>query len=187
MTAAPTPRLAHIGLFTRDIAPMLDFYTGPMGLTITDEGTYGDPPSRIVFMSNDPHEHHQFVLVQPGDAPDAEAEGKFIAQQISFLVDTLEDLQALHARVTGAGQEIGREITHGNAWSFYFHDVDGNRIECYTHTPWYVPQPHAHAMDLTQPADAVRALTEEHCRATDGFMVAEEWRAKISVKMAANA
>ena len=183
MTATPTPRLAHMGLFTRDIAPMLDFYTGPMGLTITDEGTYGDPPSRIVFMSNDPHEHHQFVLVQPGEvAPD---EDKFIAQQISFLVDTLEDLQTLYARITDAGQEVGRAITHGNAWSFYFHDIDGNRIECYTHTPWYVPQPHAHNMDLMQPADEVRAQTEAHCRAMEGFMMAEDWRAKISAKMAA--
>lgn len=183
MTATPTPRLAHMGLFTRDMGPMLDFYTGPMGLTITDEGTYGDPPSRIVFMSNDPHEHHQFVLVQPGEvSPD---EDKFIAQQISFLVDTLEELQALHGKITAAGQEVGREITHGNAWSFYFHDIDGNRIECYTHTPWYVPQPHAHNMDLMQPADEVRAQTEAHCRATEGFMMAEDWRTKVAAKMAA--
>ena len=187
MAAIPIPKLAHLGLFTRDILPMLDFYTGPMGLTITDEGTYGDPPSRIVFMSNDPHEHHQFVLVQPGDTPDAEAEGKFIAQQISFLVSSLEELQVLHARITGAGQSIGREITHGNAWSFYFHDIAGNRIECYAHTPWYVPQPHAHSMDLTQPAADVRKQTEEHCRATVGFMMAEDWRTKISAKMAARA
>ena len=33
MTTIPKPKLAHLGLFTRDIAPMLDFYTGPMGLT----------------------------------------------------------------------------------------------------------------------------------------------------------
>ncbi|MDE0780105.1 MAG: VOC family protein [Alphaproteobacteria bacterium] len=187
MTAIPTPKLSHMGLFTRDIAPMLDFYTGAMGLTITDAGTYGDPPSRIVFMSNDPHEHHQFVLVQPGDTSDADAEGKFVAQQISFLVGSLEELQELHARITGAGQSIDREITHGNAWSFYFHDIAGNRIECYTHTPWYVPQPHAQSMDLTQPAADVRTQTERHCRATEGFMMAEDWRAKIAAKMAARA
>ncbi|MFB0922238.1 MAG: VOC family protein [Alphaproteobacteria bacterium] len=182
MTTIPKPKLAHLGLFTRDIAPMLDFYTGPMGLTITDEGTYGDPPARIVFMSNDPFEHHQFVLVQPGD-PKADAD-KMIAQQISFLLESLEELQALYVRVTSAGQDVDRVITHGNAWSFYFHDLDGNRIECYTHTPWYVPQPHGHPVDLTQSADEVRRLTEEHCRATEGFMPAEDWRAKISAQMA---
>ena len=37
MTATPKPKLAHLGLFTRDIAPMLDFYTGPMGLKPGDE------------------------------------------------------------------------------------------------------------------------------------------------------
>lgn len=185
MTATPKPKLAHLGLFTRDIGPMLDFYTGPMGLTITDEGTYGDPPSRIVFMSNDPFEHHQFVLVQPGDP--AADDDKMVAQQISFVVDSLEDLQALYGRVTDAGQSVDRVITHGNAWSFYFHDLDGNRIECYCHTPWYVPQPHAHPIDLTLPAEEVRAQTEAHCRATEGFMMAEDWRTKISAQMAARA
>ena len=185
MTATPKPKLAHLGLFTRDIGPMLDFYTGPMGLTITDEGTYGDPPARIVFMSNDPFEHHQFVLVQPGDP--AADDNKMIAQQISFVVDSLEDLQALYGRVTEARQSVDRVITHGNAWSFYFHDLDGNRIECYCHTPWYVPQPHAHPIDLTLPAEEVRAQTEAHCRATDGFMMAEDWRAKISAQMVARA
>ena len=106
-----------------------------------------------------------------------------IAQQISFLLESLEELQALYVRVTSAGQDVDRVITHGNAWSFYFHDLDGNRIECYTHTPWYVPQPHGHPVDLTQSADEVRRLTEEHCRATEGFMMAEAWRAKISAKM----
>ena len=185
MTATPKPKLAHLGLFTRDIGPMLDFYTGPMGLTITDEGVYGDPPSKIVLMSNDPFEHQQFVLVQPGDP--AADDDKMVAQQISFVVDSLEDLQALYGRVTEAGQSVDRVITHGNAWSFYFHDLDGNRIECYCHTPWYVPQPHAHPIDLTLPADEVRAQTEAHCRATDGFMMVEDWRAKISAKMAARA
>ena len=50
-----------------------------------------------------------------------------------------------------------------------------------------MPQPHAHPIDLTLPADQVRAQTEAHCRATDGFMMAEDWRAKISAKMAARA
>jgi hypothetical protein len=36
---------------------------------------------------------------------------------------------------------------------------------------------------LAQSADEVRRLTEEHCRATEGFMMAEAWRAKISAKM----
>lgn len=27
---------------------------------------------------------------------------------------------------------------HGNAWSIYFADPEGNRIELYTPSPWYV-------------------------------------------------
>ena len=41
-------------------------------------------------------------------------------------------------------------------------------------------------MDLSQPADKVRVPTEEYCRATDGFVMAEEWRVMISAKMPAN-
>ncbi len=182
MTGTPKPKLAHLGLFTNDIEPMLAFYTGVFGLTITDEGTYGDPPSRIVFMSNDPDEHHQFVLVQPGDP--AGREQAAMAQQISFLVESVDEVKEMHDRVVAAGISIDRTITHGNAWSAYFHDMDGNRIEIYCHSPWYVPQPHAHAMDFSQSVEAIMAQTEEHCRATPGFMPAEERRAYIAAKMA---
>ena len=60
------PRLRHVGLYTHDMDAMLEFYTGIMGLTVTDDGRYGDPVARIVFLSSDPTEHHEFVLI---DAP----------------------------------------------------------------------------------------------------------------------
>ena len=49
---------------------------------------------------------------------------------------------------------------HGNAWSIYFSDPEGNRMEVYMPSPWYVAQPFGEPLDLTQPAEAIHAKTE---------------------------
>jgi catechol 2,3-dioxygenase-like lactoylglutathione lyase family enzyme len=74
-----------------------------------------------------------------------ETEGVGSAQQISFLVDSLAELRAMHKRATSAGHKIMYTTCHGNAWSFYFRDHNGNRVEVYTHSrcgyPGYFPNP----------------------------------------------
>jgi hypothetical protein len=74
-----------------------------------------------------------------------ETEGVGSAQQISFLVDSLEELRAMHKCATSAGHKIMYTTCHGNAWSFYFRDHNGNRVEVYTHSrcgyPGYFPNP----------------------------------------------
>ncbi|MBS28567.1 MAG: hypothetical protein CL566_06520 [Alphaproteobacteria bacterium] len=177
MTA--TARLRHVGLYTNDMDAMLDFYTGVMGLTETDRGEYGDPIQRIVFLSSDPSEHHEFVLADPP----ADMGETVHVQQMSFLLDSLDDLREIHDKVVGSGIEIDRMITHGNAWSIYFRDPVQNRVECYVHTPWYVPQPHGHPFDLSQSNDEIMAITEAHCREDAGFMQASEYEAKMAKKM----
>jgi catechol 2,3-dioxygenase len=159
---------------------MVDFYTDVLGLTVTDQGEIGSTPARIVFMSSDPGEHHQFVLID-GRPDDASFN---VAQQLSFLVDSLDELRVTHDRVTAAGMEIARTTTHGNAWSFYFDDPDGNRVEIYAHTPWHVPQPHGHPFDLSLSNDEILQQTEAHCREDPGFMPVAE-REKEMVKLMA--
>ena len=83
------PRLRHVGLYTHDMDAMLAFYTDIMGLTVTDDGRYGDPEQRIVFLSSDPTEHHEFVLADP---PAGDGETVHV-QQMSFLLDDLDQLQ----------------------------------------------------------------------------------------------
>ncbi len=176
MASISRPRLTHVGLFTRDMERMVDFYTNVMGLVVTDQGEIGSQSARIVFMCADPGEHHQFVLID--GRPDDVAFN--VAQQFSFLVDSLDDLRATHERVGAAGMEIVRVTTHGNAWSFYFKDPDTNQVEIYAHTPWYVPQPHAHPFDLALPNDEIMKLTEAHCREDSGFMPASERERKMA-------
>ena len=177
----PHPKLTHFALFVKDIDKMEEYYTNVLGLTVTDQGPFPDPsvPVSMVFMSNDPGEHHQFVLVtgRPDDVPFA------LNQQMSFLVNDLDQLRAIHARAVDVGVENIRSRTHGNAWSIYFKDLEGNQIEVYVHTPWYIPQPHSVELDLNKTNQEIYDWTEEHCRGSDGFMMAEEREALLSQKM----
>jgi catechol 2,3-dioxygenase len=177
MPSSPKPRLTHMALFTYDLERMVDFYTRVMGLSISDRGTATSAPVQMVFMSSDPEEHHQFVLAN--GRPDYATFS--IAQQISFLVESLDELRTMYDRVAREGMEIIRTVTHGNAWSVYFDDPEGNRIEIYAHTPWHVPQPHSHPIDLSLSNKEIMKQTEAHCRADPGFMPVAE-REKVLAK-----
>lgn len=179
MANTPRPQLTHVGIFARNIDAMTAFYTSVMGLTVSDEGTIADD-RRIVFMTGDPGEHHQFVLISGRPEGDDMA----AVQQVSFLVGSLDEVRTMHDRVKEAGMEITRTTTHGNAWSFYFNDPDGNRVEIYTHTPWHIPQPHAHPFDLSLPNAEIIEQTEAHCREDAGFMPADERQKLMAQKMA---
>jgi catechol 2,3-dioxygenase len=147
------PRLSHVGLYVHDVQRMIDFYTRVLGFVVSD----GAEDGRITFLSRNPSDHHQVVLVR-GRQTDAEVP---MVQQVSFNVD------------------------NGNAWSVYFQDPEGNRIEMFCDTPWYVPQPLGFKIDLDKPEDELYRETEAYCRDKEGFMPMEEWRAVISKKIAA--
>lgn len=180
MASTPKPRLTHVGLYTRNLDKMVDFYTKVFGLTVTDRGEISGP-AKMVFMSSDPDEHHQFVLVE-GRPDDAEFN---VAQQLSFLVDSLDELRTMRDRIAAAGMDIARTTTHGNAWSIYFYDPDENRVEVYAHTPWHVPQPHAHPFDLSLSNEEIMKQTEAHCREDPGFMPREQRQKKMAALMGA--
>jgi len=75
-------------------------------------------------------------------------------------------------------------LTHGNAVSCYFRDPEYNRVELLIDTPWYVPQPHRHLLDLTLPDDELWAIIEKHVRATPGFRPVAEWRKDMESRIA---
>ncbi len=175
MSADPRPQLGHVAIFVRDLALMQDFYSRVFGLTVTDQGPNPVASVDMVFMSADPCEHHQFVVVS-GRPADADFN---VAQQVSFIVKSLGELRAMRDRVVEAGMEITRTVTHGNAWSFYFGDPEGNNVEVYVHTPWYIPQPHGHPFDLDLPDAEIMRQTEAHCRENGGFMPAADREAEM--------
>ena len=166
------PTLTHAGVYVRDIDRMIDFYTRVLDLRVSDCGHGTSVQRELVFLSNDPDEHHQLVLVtgRPDDAPST-------VQQLAFEVDALADVRAGRRRAVDAGATDVKCLSHGNAWSVYFADPEGNTIEIYTDTPWHVPQPFANPLDLDESDDVIYAQTEAECRATPGFLPREEWAA----------
>ena len=171
------PRLSHVGLYVHDVPKMIDFYTQVLGFVVSD----GAEDGRITFLSRNPSDHHQVVLVR-GRATDLETP---MVQQVSFNVETLTNVQRAYKKVTQAGCQGIRPISHGNAWSVYFQDPEGNQIEMFCDTPWYVPQPCGFKIDLAQSEAKVYRATEAYCRDQAGFKPIEEWRAEISKKIAA--
>ena len=162
------PQLTYVGIYVKDMDKMLAFYSEVFGLTVTDAGRPPDFHLDIAFLSANPGEHHQVVLVGGRE----EGANANVAQQISFMVATLDEVREMPDRIVAAGMEVRRVVTHGNAWSVYFSDPEDNTLEIYAHTPWYIPQPAAIPFDLDLSNQAIMAQTEELCRAKDGFAMA---------------
>jgi hypothetical protein len=72
---------------------------------------------------------------------------------------------------------------HGNAWSIYFSDPEGNRMEVYSPTPWYVSQPFGQPLDLTEPAYVILAKTETMVRQDPTSCPIEAWSADMRGKL----
>ncbi len=177
MASSVHPQLSHCGVYARDVSKMVDFYTGVVGLVVSDRGI-SSRGGELAFMTAAPGHHHQFVIVS-GRAP----EGVSTVNQLSFKVPDLDALKTLYGRARDAGIETIRQTSHGNALSCYFPDPEGNQIEIYMDTPWYVPQPHGVPIDLSLPNDEIMAQTEQHCRETPGFMPLAQWQAEVENRL----
>ncbi len=168
----------HFGFFVADLELMKKFYTDVMGFYVTDEGVFPNGQS-LVFLRRDRTAQQQVIRV---DGHPGEGEGNRI-NQISFFVDRLEDLQAFYLKIKSACLDDIQAVTHGNAWSVYFRDPEGNRIEVYTHTPWYVSQPLREPLDLEMSAEEIHKMTEMLCRSLPGFQSRNDWLASMKQLM----
>ena len=67
-------------------------------------------------------------------------------------------------------------VLHGNAWSVYFSDPEGNRLEVFTDSDWYIEQPIRESIDLSLPEAQIRKLTYDYCVGRPGFKPFAQWR-----------
>lgn len=174
MTAPLRPVLTHAGIYVRDLAKMTRFYTEIMNLHISDRGRGFSMPVNIVFLTADPTKHHQFIL-----AEGRSDEGPSTINQLSFKIDTLDQLRTMYQRVKAENVGQLRGINHGNAWSVYFQDPEGNTIEIYMDTPWYVSQPHGDTLDLSLSNEEIFKQSEAMCKKDACFMPVREWEDKM--------
>jgi catechol 2,3-dioxygenase-like lactoylglutathione lyase family enzyme len=181
MALTPQLSFSHMGLFVADVARMQDFYTRVLGFAVTDRGALETDagPLTLVFLSRDPREHHQIVL-----ASGRPAKLEFNAiNQISFRLPDLAGLREMHRRLQGEPVSHLAPVCHGNALSVYFRDPEGNRMELFIDTPWYVHQPLRIPLDLGRPDAELWAWAEAEARRQPGFKPVEQWRAEIAAEM----
>ncbi len=168
------PQLSHVGIYVNDSDRMIRFYEDVLELTVTDRGLSSSAKQPITFMSSHPGQHHQLVLVQ-GRARDVPS----TVNQLSFKVASLAQLRAVAAKVTGRGIPL-RQTSHGNAWSVYFPDPEGNQVEIYLDTPWHVAQPHGDAIDFALSDADIYAQTEARVRADSTFKTKESREVELA-------
>lgn len=174
-------QLTHMGLYVRDLPAMTRFYTEVLGLSVADRGPGRVPGTEMVFLTADPECHHQVVLVSGRP----ETDGYNPINQISFTVRSLDELRAVRDRALALGASALRQTSHGNAWSVYFRDPEGNTLEAYLDTPFHVPQPRGDALDLDRPDAEIVAATEAACRADPGFRPRAEYVRAMADRLAA--
>ena len=170
---APRVSLSHAGFHVFDMDKMIDFYVRVFGLKVTDRG--GD---RLVFLGADPKDHHQLIMI---GGRKTEEDGKHYGH-MAFRVDSMDTLREIYANAKAEASDI-RTLTHGNAWSVYFLDPEGNTAEAFFDTPWYVQQPFMESYDLDQSDEEIYKYTEELLSKHETTRPIEEWRQELSKEL----
>lgn len=172
-------RLSHVTVAVDDLDAMVDFYESVLGFRVTNRGAVGE--GEMAFISQDPAEHHQIVLVS-GEQTAAHA--FVMADHLAFRTGTLDELRAVGDRLEAAGVEDVIPISHGNAWSLYFTDPEGNGLEIFVDSPYHVAQPYAGGLDLSASDDDIAAATRAEIEPLPEFQPAESWRARFDAMLA---
>lgn len=172
MPDLPKWELSHVGLFVTDMDRMRTFYTNVLGYKVMDAGELRSGV-RLTFLSKDPKDHHQIVLVTG-----REKGARSTINQITYRVASLQDVRAMY-EVAKANRVEGIDpVDHGNAWSVYFLDPEGNRLEFFCDTPWYVEQPHRVALDFSLSDEEIAESTRRRIADDPTTEPFGDWRAR---------
>ncbi|MEY9537932.1 catechol 2,3-dioxygenase [Bradyrhizobium diazoefficiens] len=173
-------KFKHFGIHVYDLTAMVEFYGKMFGFVVSDYSV--DNNLQIAFLTSNPEDHHQVALIggrEPGVV------SRHLLNQISYKADSLNEVLATYRCARSMGLDDIEPVSHGNSWSCYFRDPEGNRQEVYCDTPWYVTQPHFTLMNFDQPAETLRAETEALVRADPSFRLRDDWKREIRAKIEA--
>ena len=180
MTSSPRPRLrlSHATVSVRDLDRMLVFYCEVLGFRVTNRDTAPDG-SEMAFLSQDPSEHHQVLLVGGPVGPH-----EFVmVDHLAFRTGSLDDLRAIGASLEAAGIDGVIPISHGNAWSLYFTDPEGNGMECFVDSPFHVAQPYASGLDLAASNAEIETETRTAISGLPEFQPLDAWQASFAAQL----
>lgn len=177
----PNAQLTHVGVYVRDIHAMIAFYRRTLGLLLNDLGEMNG--RTLAFLSRSDNEHHQLVLAHD---PQRQLGGESSLNQVSFRVESLAALREFYLALLPLNLPGMEGRHHGNSWSFYFFDPEGNKIEIYAVTQWQVKQPWRRPMDLSQPLDFLERETATYLKEVEHRPLAD-WQTEMRARLAAAA
>lgn len=156
----PITRLNHAVLYVRDVARSVAFYTDVLGfhrVDMTPEGFAGAAFLQAAGSDND----HDLGLFEIGTGAGASQAGSGTVglYHLAWEVDTLEELEAVHARLRSADALVGSS-DHSTSKSLYGKDPDGIEFE----VAWFVPHDRIDAATRegrrqVQPLDLAKEIT----------------------------
>ena len=174
MSLLPHSVLSHFGINVTDIEKMERFYVDVFGFVPSDRGVRING-QKVVFLTRNSNDHHQLVLL---DGRPVE-QGFNPINQISFSFEKLDDLRVAHKRLAALGLGGITQVNHGNAWSLYMQDPEGNPLELFVDSPFYTPQPCRGELDITLSSADILKQTESLCRSRDGFATHDDWSRRM--------
>lgn len=184
-------KFSHMGVSVKNIDMMEAFYSEVLGFTVTDRGDIPGrddaPGMKLVFLSRDPMDHHQIVLAtgRPDIMPQNTANPQFgpSINQISFKMGSIADLRDIKQRLEAGGGTNLFPANHGIAWSVYAHDPEGNNLEFYVDSDWYIDQPCLIPLDFSKTDEELYEQTRDMCENSPGFEPYSSWRNRIAMRM----
>ncbi len=181
MPTAPRTYFSHVGIHVHDIEKMIEFYSGLLGLEVTDRGKLNIPGTpQIAFLSSDPEEHHQIALAEGRNDKGIDV---VLLNQVSFRVDDLAALRQMKSAAESLGVTQFMPLNHGNAWSIYFKDPEGNAIEVFVPSPFHVKQPVTDGLDLSKSNEEIVASTERDYAEDEAFGPMVSWREAFAKRL----
>ena len=148
-------RWSHALIPVKNMREMIDFYTKVLDFKVADRATRNGC-DHIVFLSHLDEEHHQLAFV----ASDHAFESSKKSAHFAFRTTNLSEVKSLYDKLSG-DERIGSvsPVTHGNTWSIYFADPEGNTLEIFCDTPWEIDQPFSDTWEPTNTDDDIHAKT----------------------------
>jgi catechol-2,3-dioxygenase len=169
-------RWSHAVLYVRDLEAMTGFYGDVLGFAVSDRGPLDakNPGFEMAFLSQVGSDHHQLAFV-PMRGEDTASP----LDHMAFRAESFADVKALAEKLQADTRVSGINLlSHGNAWSVYFKDPEGNGVEVFCDSPFHVRQPQGKPWNVSMTEDDMRRATVEQFGNEPEFKPIEEFYAQ---------
>ena len=128
------PTLHHIGVETRRLERMIDWYAkvvGMMTIYSTSNTRGSEDGMSAAFVSNDKANHRMAIISLPQLQEDTDKKTHVKLQHVAFEYSAIDDLLNSYTRNKEIGIEPVVTTDHGPTIAFYYKDPDGNSVELF--------------------------------------------------------